>query len=216
MPKITKPAPKGDNDNLPSKPDNRLGKITEPRCKVCMSVNRANIELLIARGYSYNSIERQMQGLGEEMSSKSIARHSERHMDIEQGAYRAVMERQVKELQEAESEGAIRIVSGKAWLDIFIQKATDVLIAGEMEIEAKDVVKAIELRTALEKEGLDLFQEEVMVQLRAIIKAFQEMLAPEIARQISERAKQIVAEERGRELADSSEVVPEAEYEVVE
>lgn len=201
------------NDNLPAKPDGGRNIITEPRCKVCMSAHRAEIEILVARGYSYNSIERQVSGLGGDLSAKSIERHSKRHMDIEQGAYRTIMERQAKELSEIEGEGAMRIVSGKAWLDIFIQKATDTLIAGEMEIEAKDVVKAIELRQAMEEQGFDLFQEQVMIQLKALIQAFKEMLAPEIARQIGERAKQIVEEQRGLELVASTE---EAEYEVVE
>lgn len=215
MAKIPKKPEKPNLPAIPGEQSGRLAKITEPRCKVCMSKFRPDIEVLVARGYSYTSIEKQLEGLGEEITAKSISRHRERHMDIEQGAFRTIMERQAQELMEAESEGIIRIVSGKAWLDMFIQKATDVLIAGEMEIEAKDVVKAIELRSALEKEGIDIFQQQVMQQLQAIIQAMKDIIAPELARQIGERAKEIVEEQRRsdhRRLSAESEV---AEFEEI-
>jgi hypothetical protein len=133
-------------------------------------------------------------------------------MTMKNMAFRAIMEKQAKELGEAQAEGAIRIVSGKAWLDVFIQQATELLIAGEMEIEARDVVKAIELRDALEKEGIGIFQEQIMIELKAIIEAMKSIVGEEVARQIGIKAREIASGVRHAELVASSD---EAEYEEI-
>jgi hypothetical protein len=216
MPKITKGFDKEEGDNLPEKrgasPNLKIPMIYEPRCKVCTSQMRNEIELMVVRGYSLSEISRQVQAAGEDISYKSVERHRRNHMDMQRSAFRTIMEKQAQELGELEAQGAIRIVSGKAWLDVFIQQATDLLIAGEMEVEARDVVKAIELREALEKEGISIFQEQIMVELRAIIQAMKELIAPEIAREISLRAKELAQDIRHAELEATTE---DAEYEVM-
>jgi hypothetical protein len=216
MPKITKGFEEGSGDNLPEKrgesPNLKIPMIYEPRCKVCTSSMRNEIELMVVRGYNLSEIARQVQAAGEDISSKSVERHRRNHMDMQRSAFRTIMEKQAKELGELEAQGAVRIVSGKAWLDIFVQQATDRLIAGEMEIEARDVVKAIELREALEEKGINIFQEQIMVELRAIIQAMKEVIGQELAREIGIRAKELAAEMRHAELEAETE---DAEYEVM-
>lgn len=215
MPKLNTPEdPFDSDDNLPAKADDtvKIPIIHEPRCKVCTSPMRNEIELLIANGYNMSEIARQVQAAGQDISYKSVDRHAKNHMDLKRSAFRMIMEKQAKELGEMQAEGAIRIVSGRAWLDLFIQQATDLIIAGEMEIEARDVVKAIELREALEKEGISIFQEQIMVELRAIIDAMKEIAGAELSREIGIRARQLAAEMRHAELEAETE---DAEYEVM-
>lgn len=166
--------------------------LSVPTCKVCRSEHVGYVNILLARGYSLRAIEKQLKDLGEDISYSSIYRHRENHLDLERGAYRQIAEQHVKELQEASAEGQLRIITGKAWLDLFIQKMWDKLLEDDLEFSAGDAIKAIGLRDQMEKEGQDEFRQTIIRQLQAIIVAINEIVPEELRPQIAARAKEIV------------------------
>lgn len=184
--------------------------IHEPRCKVCTSEVRAEIDGWLVRGFSYLGLSKRLKAAGYDISDKSLERHAKRHLDIDKSAYRTIFDQNVKEMGEAQARGELRVVSGQAWLDMFIQQATDILIKGELEVEAKDVIKAIELREAFRRDGISIMEERFMLEVQAIAQAIKELLPPDKYIQIVHRAREI-SSRRTLELESGEEDIEEAE-----
>lgn len=172
-----------------------LSVITSPTCKVCQSPNRHYIDILLARGFSVRAIETQVKEAGEDISYGSIQRHSQNHLNIDVGHFRRMAEHHAQEIKEEVAKGAFRIVSGKAFLDLFIQKGWDSLLFGQLDIQGRDIMSAIKLRDDLEKSGINALEEEMARQLNAIIVAIQEIVPEDLQPKIAARAKEIANNE---------------------
>lgn len=168
-----------------------LSVISSPTCKVCQSPNRHYIDILLARGFSVRAIETQVKEAGEDISYGSIQRHSQNHLNIDVGHFRRMAEHHAQEVKEEVAKGAFRIVSGKAFLDLFIQKGWDNLLFGQLDIQGRDIMSAIKLRDDLERNSVSALEEEMARQLNAIIIAIQEIVPEELQPRIAARAKEI-------------------------
>lgn len=179
---------------------NQLALVNNPRCKCCNSIYRNEIDLMLARGFSYRAIEGYLKEIGEELSYKSVERHANSHLNIEYGHYRKLAEIHSKEIQEEIAKGSFKIVSGKAFLDLFIQKGWDALIGGSLEVEARDLIGAIKLREDIVKDGVDQLKEEMAKQLQAIIVAIKEIVPEELQPRIAARAQEIAKSDMMQQL----------------
>lgn len=178
--------------NSPEEAKDLLKMVYEPACKVCNSLYRPQIDILLVRGFSVRAIEKSVKEMGEDISYRSIARHRERHLDIEAASFRHLVDQHVDEANKQIAEGAFRLISGKAWLDLFVQKGWDALLYGQLELQGRDVIQAIRLREDIMKDGLGQIEEEMHRQLQAIITAIKE-LVPEKGSAIAARAKELAA-----------------------
>lgn len=194
--------------------------VSSSRCKVCQSKWRPNVDMMLIRGFSVRKIAESLQNSGEDISYRSVQRHKESHLNLEKSAYRAIIDKHAEEYEKANAENEIRIISGKAYLDVFIQKGWDQLIYEDLNIDPKDVLKAIELREELMSGGYSVLEEKMMIQVRSMIQAIREIVPPDLHSAVAARAKEIakgelLSIEAGNETAVAGEVVVPAE-EIVE
>jgi hypothetical protein len=185
-----KPGPK--TSKLSAAGDNELFDVfTSSRCKVCQSKWRVNVDMMLIRGFSVRKIAESLQNAGEDISYRSVQRHKETHLNLEKSAYRAIIDKHAEEYEKANAENDIRIISGKAYLDVFIQKGWDQLIYEDFHVEPKDIIKAIELREDLMSGGYSVLEEKMMTQVRSMVQAIREIVPAELHAEIAARAKEI-------------------------
>ena len=187
--KIEPRGPGSTGTNISAKGNLKL--ISHPTCKVCQSVHRHDIDMLLARGFSCRAIEKQLAELGEIVGYKSINRHSQKHMSLDLALFKNMAEQRVTEINKQVAEGSFRIISDLAILDLIIQKGVDGLLYDKVIIEAKDMIQAAKLRNEIEKSGLNAVEEEMSRQLNAIIQAVQEECPEDMWMAIVKRAKEI-------------------------
>ena len=191
------------------------------RCKVCQSKYRPNVDMMLIRGFSVRKIAESLQAAGEDISYRSVQRHKESHLNLEKSAYRAIIDKHAEEYEKANAENEIRIISGKAYLDVFIQKGWDQLIYEDLSLDPKDILKAIELREELMSGGYSVLEEKMMIQVKSMVQAIQEIVPPEYHAEVAARAKElakgeILTLESGTETATVGEVEVPIEKIIVE
>lgn len=188
-------------------------RIVVPQCKVCSSAYRDHVDLWLARGYSMASIQRSLLGAGVEVSIPSISRHRDNHLPMKIAAYREILENNLNTYQQAQAEGAIQMVSGSAFIDVVIAQGFENLLDGTLEIEAKDVIKAIEVKAGMDEKGFVDFQIRLSAQMDGLRQAMEEAFTPDQARAVLERAAEITeARMRGEEPPEGKEVVTMDEF----
>lgn len=203
--------------------------VSSGRCKVCQSKWRPNVDMMLIRGFSVRKIAESLQGAGEDISYRSVQRHKESHLNLENSAYRAIIDKHAEEYEKANAENEIRIISGKAYLDVFIQKGWDQLIYEDLSLDPKDIIKAIELREELMSGGYSVLEEKMMLQVKSMIQAIREIVPTEYHAAVAARAKEIaqgetLTLEAGKsepaevpiDLGDYQEIVSVEEGEVVD
>lgn len=201
--KSNKPNPGNSNKKVPAVGENELFDVfTSSRCKVCQSKWRVNVDMMLIRGFSVRKIADSLTAAGEDISYRSVQRHKESHLNLEKSAYRAIIDKHAEEYEKANAENDIRIISGKAYLDVFIQKGWDQLIYEDFHVEPKDILKAIELREDLMSDGYSVLEEKMMTQVRSMVQAIREIVPPELHQEIAARAKEIA---KGENLALEAE-----------
>ena len=172
-------------------PNGNLKLISQPTCKVCQSTNRHYIDILLAKGYSVRKIEEMLGEAGETISYRSIHRHSTKHMNLEMGHFARMAQQRTGEIEKEVANGAFRIISNVALLDVIIQAGWDAMLSGNVEIKIAELVQAIKLREDIEKSGLHTIEEEMGKQMNAIVIAIQEIVPETMWPQIVNRAKEI-------------------------
>ena len=169
--------------------------VQQPKCHVCQLVDeRATIDIMLARGFTVASIHRSLQEKGYDISYRSISRHKDRHLNLEAKALRNIIEQDQAEVFKAEQEGVARIISGKAFLDTFIARAQDKLMDPNFELDAKDGIKAVEVREALLAKKNSQMGEQYEEHMRAIAMAINEIVGQSTGAQILARAKEIIGQ----------------------
>lgn len=186
-------------------------RIVVPQCKICSSKYRDEVDLWLARGYSMASIQRTLQGGGLTVSLTSISRHKENHLPMQIAAYREILENNLIDYQQVQGEGAMRMVTGAAFIDILIAKGYESLVDGELTVEAKDIIKAIEVKAAMDEKGVVEFQAQVMAQIEALKIAMEEELGDDEARRVLARTQEILDQKAAGSYVPKSTVVVEEE-----
>jgi hypothetical protein len=153
---------------------------------VCQHPYRDKIDLCLAAGYSYKWISEKMDDVGLEVSVKSLERHRQRHLMLDQETVREVVERNQ---ETARALGAVNLVSGKAVLDLIVQKGFSKLLNNDLSLEAKDVIKAAELLGSMMDEAQSQYLADIMNQFNAILEAIQSECDAEQQEAIAEKVK---------------------------
>ena len=184
---------KGEKTNrLPAAGENELfDVVSSSRCKVCQSKWRPNVDMMLIRGFSVRKIAESLQNAGEDISYRSVQRHKESHLNLEKSAYRAIIDKHAEEYEKANAENEIRIISGKAYLDVFIQNVWDQLIYEDLNLDPKDILKAIELREELMTDGYSVLEEKMIIQVKSMVQAIREIVPPDLHTAVATRAKEI-------------------------
>ena len=161
----------------PAKKSAGLPRVTEPRCHVCQSEWRTEIERSIMLTHSYASIADKFESLGiQGITRKGIATHAKRHMTIEQEAVRKIVEDEARNWAENVEEHKGFLLGQKALLETGLMKAWEKMLSGDMDVAWKDVILILERIDRLEARREDAKGEAAYNELQMFMDAVKEVV----------------------------------------
>ncbi|MFD7835547.1 hypothetical protein [Streptomyces sp. NPDC059761] len=123
---------------------------TAPRCRVCQSPHRAQIEAWILEGYTRPTILGYLADLDEgphgHPTDKSLRHHTNKHIPLGARAQAAILDRRAEQLGEEIEKYGGRVADHLSALDIVVLKGFDALQRGEIQVDAPTLMKAIDLK----------------------------------------------------------------------
>jgi hypothetical protein len=163
-----------------------LVEITEPRCKVCKSPYRHDMEEALLRGMSYTQVGKFFEKLGQDVNRKNLASHEKNHMNLANAALRNVLEKRAREalVNVEETEGLIMTKMGM--LDAMLHKVWEQIINDNIEWKPGDVLQIMQYIEKLEAQQRNIALDEIMLEARCF----------------SEAVKSIVPQSQWQEIVD--------------
>jgi len=179
---------------LPVRPE--IVEIDEPRCKVCKSKYRHQMEEMLIRGMSYTSIGRFFETLGEDVNRKNLASHKDNHMNLANAALRNVMEKRAREalINIEESEGYIMTKLGM--LESMLHKVWERIADDTIEWKPADVIQIMQYIEKLEAQQRNIALDEMNIQARAFSDAVKSIVPQSQWQEILDRYDMNVARAR--------------------
>ena len=170
--------------------------IVEPRCKVCKSEYRHQMEEMLLRGMSYTSIGRFFEQLGVDVNRKNLASHKENHMNLASAALRNVMEKRAREalINVEETEGFIMTKLGM--LEAMLHKVWEQISNDNIEWKPGDVIQIMQYIERLEAQHRNVALDEMMLEARAFTDAVKSIVPQSLWDEIIDRFDANVARAR--------------------
>lgn len=161
------------------------GFIKEPRCPVCQHELRPRMDYLLAIRTPFKEMER-LFGI----PYRSFSNHTKKHLRFEDESVKQIIEYEAGLAGENLTAGVRGAFLRRSALDISIKKFFDALTAGEVPVEAGDVIKMIELREKLDASSASTQIEQYELQFNAFKEALEEICPPEMLVKILDRTKE--------------------------
>lgn len=158
--------------------------IFEPMCKVCTHPNRLRMDYLLAMRTPYKEMER-LFGI----PYRSFSNHAKKHLRYEDNSIKEIIEYEAGLAGENLELGIKGAFLRRSALDVSIKKFFDALLAGEIEIEAGDVIKMIEARERLDASTASAQIEQYELQFNAFKEALEEVCPPEMLARILDKTR---------------------------
>lgn len=194
MAKFEKPDKGKGGDDLPLKKPGGGGQImsvgvegliVEPKCKICTHKLRMRMDYLLAIRTPFKEMERIF-----DIPYRSFSNHAKKHLRFEDESVKQIIEYEAGLAGENLTAGVRGAFLRRSALDISIKKFFDALTAGEVPVEAGDVIKMIELREKLDASSASTQIEQYELQFNAFKEALEEICPPEMLVKILDRTKE--------------------------
>lgn len=158
--------------------------IVEPRCPICMDKRRLRMDYLLAMRTTYKEMERLFSTDEKKIDYRSFSNHAKKHLNYEDSSVKQVLEYEAGLAGENLETGVRGGFLRRASLDISIKKYFEALNAGEIPVEAGDVIKMIELREKLDESSASAQIEQYELQFNAFKEALEQICPPEMLAKI--------------------------------
>jgi hypothetical protein len=169
----------------------------EPRCNICNSSSRKHVDKLLAAGFSPTAIAEELQLLDEDFRikqvdtvRKNVERHAKRHVNVKERAVREIIEARAREQGVLVETVTGTITTGRALLDILVQKATEQAGDPNSRVKYADAIEAVKMLEDLQRseyiQQLEVLQRQVWAISQAVKEEVPEELFPAIARRADE------------------------------
>ncbi|MET7363321.1 hypothetical protein ABZS76_33455 [Streptomyces sp. NPDC005562] len=123
---------------------------TAPRCRVCQSPHRAQIDAWILEGYTRPTILGYLGDLDAgpqgHPTEKSLRHHTDNHLPLTARSQAAILDRRADQLGDEIEKYGGRVADHLSALDIVVLKGFDALQRGEIQVDAATLMKAIDLK----------------------------------------------------------------------
>lgn len=184
---------KGQSRDLVGKP--QAIEIVEPRCKVCNSDYRHQMEALIAKGMSYSAVARFFEQLNVDVNRKNLATHMENHAALEKAAVAGMIRHRWKEQvvdPEAVEDTTKTYMTKYGLLDAMLHKAWDRIESDEAEWKPTDVIQIMQYMERLEAQQKNVALDELMLEARCFRDAVKSVVPESQWQEIVDRFEQNV------------------------
>lgn len=174
------------------------GTVTEPRCNICKSSARAKVDRLLAAQFSYVDIANELieshddfKGKNLDTVRKNVERHSKSHVDIHSKAVREIVERRAREQGILVETATGKITSGRALLDLLVDRATNQISDPAAKVKYADAIEAVKMLEDVQKQEYLAELERMQRQVYAISQAVKELVPESMLPQLIGRAEEI-------------------------
>lgn len=200
------PVPSGGRNNvpppLPGWPSSET--VSDPRCHVCASKHRAQIDREILLGHAYATLARRYQeDYGDDsITRRSVMNHAKKHMTLEDAALREIIEQRYDEDKGNVSEAVGIILGQKSMLQTLMYKGYKSALSGETKIEVKDWLTIVsELKRLIVSES-DLETEELKHDFQYFLESVKETVSIDDYEKIAVRFNEKRDGQRPKVLAE--------------
>lgn len=177
-----------DDDEAPPKPRIDLPEVFEPRCHVCQHQARRMIDrLVIMPNISFTQIAATFG-----VDRRSVSTHSKLHLNYEEAAIRRLIEQEAQAASEDAEEGISGALNRRLFLTMYIQRTTEALLNGELELSGKDAMAAIQMLDKVDNETEGAAVDELRLQFGAYTQAMREICSADQWNQIVTRTRQLI------------------------
>lgn len=173
-------------------PPVRIGTdITVPQCKICMHPQRFAIDRIIAlRTMSDGEISRLY---NEEFSRSSVQRHRSEHLNYNEAAIKAIVDRQIDQMAENEDIGVSGLVARRIYLEMVLQRGIEAMANGDITPEVKDVLGVIAQQNTMDEDNAAVKELELIrTQFNAFRQAISEIAGQDMGAEILARTREIL------------------------
>lgn len=200
-----------ENGNVPARLNEASMEYVEPRCKVCQSPFRKEIELLLLKGMGYSSIERFCKNFHDKSSGKApinrknLATHASHHMNLAQSALRKVIDERFREEAISAEDMKDSILTHRAIMEGMLQKAWDQIVTKDSRFAWTEVLQLMDRIERMDAQYASVQVDELMKEARAFSQAVQQVVPQAMWNEIAQ------AFDENMERSKSHSMVPELE-----
>lgn len=161
-------------------------RIFEPRCHVCNHAFRDWIEVMLVKGIAYKTLADRVTP---PVDRRSISNHHKEHMDLQDTAFRAMLEREAKLQGMDVEEGIEDIITKRSVLEIMVRKGYEDVLNGITTVEPRDLVQITKLLAEMDTHQHSVGLDTLRAQVQIFIQAIKEVCPVEMQGEISKRVK---------------------------
>lgn len=159
----------------PAAPRGRL-QINEPRCSICKSEHRNDVDRYLALGLSQAEVCRFFEAYdGTVFTRKAISVHTRKHLALHTHAVRSILEDEAREIVGNIDDVKGFLITKKATLKIGLQKAFESMMSGETLVEPDVMLKIIDKLESWERDDLATTTDEMKREFNAFAAAVRYM-----------------------------------------
>lgn len=186
----------------------------DPRCKTCTHEFRRMIDkLIVTPNISYREIAK-LYGI----SHNSVINHAAKHLDYTLQSIQNIIADEAAINQADISDGVRGETARNVFLKSYLQKTTEALLDGDLNLSGKEAMAAIEMLHKQEEQQFARQLQTLSMQFEAYMQAMKEIVTPDVWYLVVERTKEIIDQAndpdwmKQQQIGERSEVVVEGEW----
>jgi hypothetical protein len=189
-------------------------RIYEPRCNVCNHAFRDWVEVMLVKGMPYKTLADRV---NPPLERRSLSNHHKKHMDLQDMAFRAMLEREAKLQGMDVEEGIEDILTKRGVLEVMLRKGYEDVLNGIVTVEPRDLIQLTKVLADMDTQQHSVGLDELRAQVQIFIQAIKDVCPPEIQDAIGKRVKQLRQRENvAKPVEDIMKDPPESAGELVE
>lgn len=177
------------------------GRIFEPRCHVCQHPHRDWIEMMLIKGASYKGLQDRVPALQghDKLDRRSIANHHKVHMDLQDTAIRAILEREADLQANDYKEGVEDAITKRGVLEVMLRTGFQDVIAGVTTVEPRDLIQLAKVLGDMDQHQSQVGLDEARAQVQIFIQAIKNVCDLDTQADIANEVRRL----RSRENIDT-------------
>ena len=173
---------KGDKGKPKAKAKNAgmIPKVADPRCKICNCQFRAHLDRLIVAGATLKDVaEFYTDATGDPISTQSVSRHKNKHLDLRQRALRRIVERRRVNLDDETDDAANDLLHRQSMLEAVAADGFNRMMGGEVRYTVGEWLSVVSELDRVENEERVASEDQMRRELAAMVSAIRQVLPEE-------------------------------------
>lgn len=169
------------------------GRITQPRCHVCQHPYRDWIETMLIRGATYMGLQDRIPPLDghDRLDRRSISNHHKNHMDLQDAALRAILEKEAALQGQNFEEGVEDAITKRGVLEVALRKGYEDIVNGVTTVEPRDLIQIAKVLGDMDSHQHSIGLDELRAQVQIFIQAIKDVCNQDVQNDIAQRVKEL-------------------------